>query len=194
MIDAILRIRTSADWLIASSRGGGEADLHPVVDDRGFPIIPGRSLRGLLRAGMREASCLFDSSLEDAIFGREGVEGRLAVGDARLPAAIRSAIDSKQASIEDLFTIRRRTAIDPETGTARSGSLRAIEVTVPGLVLEASIQVTDAGDLPTLAFAASMVRRLGMGRSRGLGRCVMEILHGDEPVSRTRLQDTGGAA
>lgn len=194
MIDAILRIRMSSDWLIASNRGGGEADIQPLVDEGGFPIIPGRSLRGLLRSAMREASALIDPSLEDAVFGREGLEGRLAIGDARLPAAIISTIEANQATTGDLFTIRRRTAIDPSTGTARPGSLRAIEVVVPGLVLHASLQLTEADDLPRIAFAASMIRRLGMGRSRGLGRCVLDILHNGKLVSTVGLEEAGGAA
>jgi len=194
MIDVLLRIRTSSDWLIASSRGGGEADIQPLVDDRGLPIIPGRSLRGLLRSAMREASSLIDPSLEDAIFGVEGSEGRVAIGDARLPAAIIAAIEADDASTKDLFTVRRRTAIDPTTGTARPGSLRAIEVVVPGLVLHAPMQVTDADDLPRLALSASLIRRIGMGRSRGLGRCTVDLLQNGSIVPIDAVLATGGAA
>ncbi|MDC0429223.1 RAMP superfamily CRISPR-associated protein [Phycisphaerales bacterium] len=194
MIDALLRIRTSSDWLISSTRSSGEADLQPLVDECGLPIIPGRSLRGLLRSAVREASALIDSSVEDAMFGIEGIEGRFAIGDARLPAEIISSIDAKEAETRDLFTIRRRTAIDASTGTAMAGSLRAIEVVVPGLVLHAPVAFKDPEDLPRLAFAASLIRRLGMGRSRGLGRCTMDFLHAGDVISGETFCESGGTA
>lgn len=182
MIHATLRVRTTSDWLIASSRGSGEADLRPVVDADDLPMIPGRSLRGLLRQACRDAAAVLGADAALRLFGDAGVDGRVGIGDARLPGEFAEAVGRGNFAAEDLVTIRRRTAIDAETGTARAGSLHAIAPAIAGLVLEAPIEVTNKDDLPRLAFAAAMVRRMGMARSRGLGGCTLDLLRDGRPV------------
>lgn len=194
MIHATLRTRTTSDWLIASSRGAGEADLRPVVDVDDLPMIPGRSLRGLLRQACLDASAVLGSDAAGALFGDLGRDGRVGIGDARLPAEYSDAISRGEFEPEDLITIRRRTAIDATSGTARPGSLHAIAPAIAGLVLEAPIEVESEEDLARLAFAASMVRRLGMARSRGLGGCMLDVLHEGRVVNGDACTPVGGCA
>jgi hypothetical protein len=66
------------------------------------------------------------------------------------------------------------TAIDPN-GIAKEGSLRRIEVTIP-LTLEAEIlNIPDEEFKNLLIEALSMVKRLGVNRNRGLGRCSLTV-------------------
>jgi CRISPR/Cas system CSM-associated protein Csm3 (group 7 of RAMP superfamily) len=194
VIEAILRITMVSDWLVSTSREGGEADLRPLLDDDGLPMIPGRSLRGLLRQATVDAAAVVGANAAQVIFGSQADEGRVAIGDARVPAGIARGVTAGRLDARDLMTIRRRTAIDPETGTALAGSLHAIETAISGLVLLAPIECRDAEDLARLALAATLVRRLGMSRSRGLGRCRLEIVREGRRLDPAAATPVGGAA
>ena len=59
-------------------------------------------------------------------------------------------------------------------GIAKEGSLRRIEVTIP-LTLEAEILNVPTELKELLIEALSMVKRLGVNRNRGLGRCSLTV-------------------
>lgn len=194
MKPAILRITMTADWLISSSRGGSEADLRPLLDQDELPMIPGRSLRGLLRQATTDAVALLGQDAAELMFGSEGIAGRIGIGDARLPESVAAGIGAGDFEARDLLTMRRRTAIDPETGSALPSSLHSMELAIAGLVLLAPVECDEPTDLPRLALAAALVRRLGMARSRGLGSCTVEVLEGGTVISHTEATVIGGAA
>jgi CRISPR/Cas system CSM-associated protein Csm3 (group 7 of RAMP superfamily) len=209
LIDATLKVTMLSEWLVAGGfdRSSG-ADHIQVRDLEGFPYIPGRTLRGLLREACRAAvECGADPALGHlfiSLFGpevsstssggaealsreREASSGSLAVTDALLPQEVVSAVKAvgdrreRQSLLRDFCSLVRRTAVG-ENGVAKEHTLRATEVSIPGLVFLAQVRVPDSQSLQLLAFAAGLVRRLGASRYRGLGRCQMEILVGDRPV------------
>jgi hypothetical protein len=69
------------------------------------------------------------------------------------------------------------TAIE-ENGLAKEGSLRQMEVTIP-LELFAGIENFPKENeyLESLMVCMNWVKRLGVNRNRGLGRCKIEILN-----------------
>jgi len=64
-----------------------------------------------------------------------------------------------------------------------------------GIQLAAAIECEDEDDLRWLAFAAGLVRNFGHSRSRGLGRCRIEVRHCDAAVNPVSIDacSSGGA-
>ncbi len=131
---------------------------------------------------------------DDAPVGRDGErrarrvteEGALAVTSARLLAAELAYFeqlpdDRLRALRAGLFARLSQTAIDSDRGAAKRGSLRTVEVAVP-VMLEARVEPVRDAALPddltwqdVVRRAAPLLRAVGMGRSRGLGRCVCSV-------------------
>mgnify|MGYP005662965319 CR=1 FL=1 len=181
MTTATLVITMYSDWLIATNEGQGLADASPVKDVNGLPYIPGRSIRGLLRDATRLLSV--DGRLQDEVFGTRSSDGadtaaitpgQVSISDAVVTREVAEAVINKSVSAQDLYTIRRQTSIESSTGTAQRGSLRSIEVVIPGLTLIAEVAGPD-GAIDWLKKSAPLVQHLGHGRSRGLGRCRMQL-------------------
>jgi len=86
----------------------------------------------------------------------------------------------KKREIEEqkkhLFKVVASTAIDGSTGTAKEHTLRQLEVTVP-LTLQATIeQFPDTpGYQEMMAHCMKWVKRMGLNRTRGLGRCKLSL-------------------
>jgi hypothetical protein len=107
--------------------------------------------------------------------------GCLQVANAILPQDDRAWLCQKRYLVPQLFCTMNSTAINPNTGAPLHGALRAEEVVVP-LTLEAGIAANDR-DPPDnwphlLRLAAPLIRAVGSGKSRGLGRCHV-IIEGD---------------
>ncbi len=192
---AQLVICLDSEWLIAGGESTlGTADMAPMRDVEGLPTIPGRTLRGLLR----EAVSLIDDCERSAhtqrIFGtrksatdtaNEG-DGTLRVSNALLIDNIAKDCNTTDARA-DLFATIRRTALNTATRSAKTGSLREMEVAIAGLELVADLECATDFDLQLLAFAAGLVRSLGHSRSRGLGRCHLEIWRDGKQVRQTEI-------
>lgn len=81
----------------------------------------------------------------------------------------------KQVAAPILYSKIASTAIDDETGTAQKSTLRKMEVAVP-MVFFAHVDHVTEEDKPFLLEAMQMVKRMGVQRHRGLGRCEFSIL------------------
>lgn len=193
-MEALLRIDMHAEWLVSGERDRSSgADAAQVRDRDGYPYIPGRSVKGLLREGGEMlVTCLGDRARLDLLrlFGSEADAGCIAVGDALLPRDTCdmlvevAPVDSAHPS-DQLTTVLARTAIDPQTGSAKDHSLRFLEATIPGLALFSRLSVPEKADLDFLAAAAGLVKHLGSGRHRGLGRCALSVLEAGKPIDCT---------
>ncbi len=133
-------------WHTGSGLSSGtNADLVVIKDDNGFPFIPGRTLKGILR---EQAELLHELDSEkytgefiDKVFGArvktetdkngneiDGYstnESRAFFSDAYLSNYIKKNINS-----DGLYRTIASTRID-KNGVAKKHSLREIEVTVP---------------------------------------------------------------
>ena len=186
-------------------RGDGVAGLvdAEVEHDRyGLPYLRGRTLKGLLSEEC--ANMLF--SIEHLVspeglkrwyeaaqrlFGRPGStlddSASLHIGDARLPADLRTAVIDDLESrrppynatdvLDSLTVIRRQTAMD-STGKPDKGSLRAMRVVLRETPFEAELHFVEPPSddaLALLAVCAMAVRRVGTGRNRGRGRVIVRL-------------------
>lgn len=196
---ALLRFDIRSYWLSGTGRSDGFLhDLEPLTDRDGLPYLPGRQVRGLLRAGVR---CLaawghVAPEAEEVLFGREGrftsgpqaAQGLLDVRSARVPQALGRALASDPGLVNGLYRTLYSTAM--QDGLARDKSLRSARVAVP-MVLEASIGLGPSVSVDALpepqrslagswqdivAQAASLLRGVGGGRQHGLGRVQVELV------------------
>lgn len=180
-------------------RGDGVAGL---VDDEvqhdpfGLPYLHGKTLRGLLGATANELVFALSLAIpervpiwqerRDRLFGRPGSHltdrGILHVGDALLPADLRSAVaaapnardaNSRDRILQSLTVIRRYTAMDPVTGAPLTETLRSMRLVIRDTAFTARLDFDAAPEAEDLALVAGCVRalrRAGSGRNRGRGR------------------------
>ncbi len=195
-------------WRPGTGKGSG-SHVDAVVDtDRfGCPFIGGRMLKGLLRdavlrtqhwnsAGIDNkptaetvAEILFGSWAYEELRPRhKTISGLIRLGDALLDDDVRRWLcdypQHRQTLFRDIFS----TAIDPEKGVARQGSLRGQQVVVP-IQLRASLQVFEPEKKQAtaheswvyehtqtiIATALPLIRAVGAGRTRGLGRATLTL-------------------
>lgn len=170
-------------WHCGSGESGGSSvDALVARDAKGLPYIPGKTLKGHIRemAESLENSCTFvnkcfGGSSNDGKDGQERdvcyddkykeKEGECYFSNATIEEDIRKELTPY------LFKTISSTQID-EKGLAVTGSLREIEVVVP-ITLYASIENCENEELMKKAF--SQVKRMGLNRTRGLGRCEITL-------------------
>ncbi|WP_422362528.1 RAMP superfamily CRISPR-associated protein [Pyruvatibacter mobilis] len=197
---AVVIIEFTGYWRCSTGRGTAAA-LDSVVarDAAGLPVVPGRTLKGILRDAVNR---LHGTVLGDLLFGSSGFDrsgnepvplsdtfaGRLQVSSAYVDEDVRAwmltqpAGSAESAAMrETLFTSLAQTAINERTGTAEDYSLRVAEVALPlTLTADISLLTTAAGDLPDdwvskLDEACCLIEGIGGNRTRGLGRCSVTV-------------------
>lgn len=175
-----LIVELEGSLLVAGGAGDGR---HAVTatDSEGRPILPGSTLKGVIRHAFER---LYGAAESPALFGAEGHEpnaeavadeaptppiSRVAIGDARPE-------DPERAKA--LLVDKPQVAIDPDTGRARDGRLFTRRTVAPfaGLRFVAPLQTIDLDEDDTrrLDAAIASVFALGAGRSAGLGRVTIE--------------------
>lgn len=176
------RIDFFSDWHCGSGlSGGADVDALAVKDRRGLPYVPGRTVKGILRdacddmcryVGLAEADVrrVFGFFAADAA---EAVRGCAFFSDAELSGAEAEAIVSERLAV-GLYRSVASTAIGVD-GVAVDASLRKIQVVVP-CRLEGSIVGVPCDFVESLGLAMGLVKRLGVGRGSGLGRCRMSVV------------------
>ena len=159
------KIKFFTYWHCSSGlSGGSSADALVIRDSKGLPFVPGKTIKGHIK----EACEILYGSKSDFVKRCFGLENRV-IGKAHFTDAyFPYKIDKSKVSY--LFDRLTFTAIDKESGVADDDTLRSIEVVVP-LELEGEIIGLSQEDEEMIIPALSMVKRIGLMRHRGLGRC-----------------------
>ena len=202
-----IRAELTGYWLCGSGRGDGPgADELPITNRDGLPFVPGRTLRGLLRDAVRllvsAGACEDRTAL--ALFGSEpwgdaktpqakervpGLEqGRYTTepGALRLTSAVLGRTPEERTqwrlwarhtpdAVAQVFVRLGSTRVNA-SGVADDQTLRTVAVVVP-MTLYADIEVPDELLAP-IREALPLVRGLGSGRHRGLGRAQLTLEEG----------------
>ncbi len=155
---------------------GADVDALVVKDNDKLPFIPGKTLKGLIREAAED---LGNRSIDlSRIFGGTGTYG---VNESDYPAtgeaffANATFPEEEKAEIIEkglqkyLYTSLSNTAID-ENGCAKAHSLRKTEVALP-CTLEGRILNVPDESAEFICRCFGLIKRLGAGRNRGLGRC-----------------------
>ena len=193
-----LRIQLKSDLCAASGEGlGSLIDTDVCYDKYGFPYIPSKRIKGLLReAFMEYLDWEKDSEkrtklelLEEKLFGVENANNScdLKIDNAYLMNADKLIQDI--VSVEDkykkyltkerimsLYTdVRYQTAVDRKTGVAKENSLRNIRVVEAGNVFQADLECETEEELAVLQKCVKLVQHMGHNRTRGFGEVVCKI-------------------
>lgn len=164
-------------WAVGSGKGGGFGTDSVVLKEKGLPIIPGRTLKGLWREAFAEA---FPDEVVD-FFGhpkrtgkaeedqQDNQSGKINFGTARLSAELRKALENNTSIAKELYASRTSTKLESGKQAAEN-SLRKMEVCVP-ITLEAEIDGVSKELKEKLDKVMKGIRMLGEKRYRGLGRC-----------------------
>lgn len=164
-------------------------DCDVAYDEYGIPYIPAKRLKGCIREAALEMQ-EFDPENKaeyDALFGKQGdCRAAFSISNAYIEGYDEVVSDlnaygkrdfASQQNVLDLYTYTRtQTAIDLETGAATENSLRTIRVIKKGICFEADCNVTDGADVRMLENAVSLVKHIGVSRTRGLGLVNMQLI------------------
>jgi CRISPR/Cas system CSM-associated protein Csm3 (group 7 of RAMP superfamily) len=159
-------------WHMGSGvSSGGVYDSVVIKDRNDLPFVPGKTIKGLVREIAEMA--------EDEVFvlqvcGNEKKGASSYFADATLPKEVAEAIVANDLQ-SYLYDVLSFTAIN-EKGVAKDNSLREIEVAVP-LELEGFVEVEDEHSDSLKRYLRS-IKRMGLSRNRGFGRCRIEIKDG----------------
>lgn len=163
---------------------GADLDALVIKEPNGLPYIPGKTLKGLIKDGMQTIVDVKSDTInqEDIshLFGREaddngGLVGTCFFTNASISEPIANFLGAGgQQYQKHLFKKLTSTAIVGETGVSMDHSLRSMEATIP---IELVGQILNVPDDHQSHFeqAMQMIKFLGVGRNRGLGRCTFEI-------------------
>jgi CRISPR-associated protein Csx10 len=206
----LVKILVESPLLPGSGSGTALIDTDVVYHKTGFPYLPAKRLRGLLRESLMEVLEMkgeASQSKVDELFGNDDQEGKIQMGNAYLPnwsdikrQLPRLKFNEEYINREDIinyfcFDISR-TAIDNE-GVADDHTLRTFRVIKPGVEFQCELTLPDLGLQDVMDFAVLNLRRMGIGRNRGFGKvkCSMDknyVKTEHKSVSPTLLGTTKG--
>lgn len=175
--DITYTIRFFSRWHCGSGlSAGADVDNLVIKDKNGMPFIPGKTVKGLVREAaedyLRLSHDTGHAEILTAAFGSAtGTTGCMHFGNAVLEQKEYTAIVAAKAQ-EYLYDKLTTTAIGAD-GTAKDFSLRSMEVTVPCTLHG---QITDVPEelAAVIENSFGLVKRIGLKRNRGLGRCDMK--------------------
>lgn len=170
-------------WHLSSGlSAGAKLDSTVVKDKDGLPYLSGKTLKGLVR---EMAELLEDEVFIKSSFGDEGGNmGSCYFSNAILPKNISDEIKEHNLQ-ERLYDVIASTKIGYENkfkngkqiekrDIAVDNSLREIEVVVP-ITLKGTIDDVPSEDESKMIQALKMIKRMGLNRNRGLGRCQITV-------------------
>lgn len=143
-------------WHLSSGlSAGAKLDSTVVKDANNLPYAPGKTIKGLVKE-MLELS--YNSDFIHTVY----------FSNATLTKEIQEQIFTNSLQ-ENLYDVIASTAIGKD-GIAKDNSLREIEVVVP-LSLHGEVRDVPSEYFEYLKKAFLLVKRAGLHRNRGLGRC-----------------------
>ncbi len=174
-------------WHAGSGLAGSTyADSMVNKDESNLPLIPGKSIKGLLREAAETLNLLDKKLVSDEfiadVFGDRSEEGKANLkkegkaffGNVGLSKVLSEGIIHSGLT-PDLYHVISSTKIDAN-GQAQDGSLRQLEVTVPLTMYGQIEHFPGQGYETQLENCFKWVKQLGQSRNRGLGRCKFSIV------------------
>lgn len=167
---------------------GADVDALVVRDRDGLPYVPGKTVKGLVREAVEDflAFRKEDTRIVADLFGNaedrnnlpQGEEGKMKQGvlffsNAELLPEQRQIILDEQLK-PFLFDSVAATRI-AEDGIAMPHSLRRIQVVLPCTLYGQILDVPEENK-GLLQQAVKLIKRMGLARNRGLGRCSFTIM------------------
>jgi len=172
------KIRFFSEWHCGSGLSAG-ADLDSLVikDKKGFPYIPGKTIKGLVREAVEDLVYFRGNNKEQQIkeaFGyfeekeRSMNKGFCFFTNATLPEDQQEFVASKDLQ-RFLYRATSATAIGTD-GIVVEHSLRKTETTIPCELHGEILDLPEAIGKEVVE-SLKLIKRIGLNRNRGLGRC-----------------------
>ncbi|HHB94435.1 MAG TPA: CRISPR-associated protein [Campylobacterales bacterium] len=158
-------------WHLSSGlSAGAKLDSSVVKDSDGIPFVSGKTIKGLVR---EMAELLENDTFVKECFGDEGIDmGKCYFSNATLKENVKEQIVSNRLQ-DNLYDEIASTKI--ENGIAVDNSLREIEVVLP-LTLFGEVDNVPSLYEKEIKKSLQMIKRMGLNRNRGLGRCRWEVV------------------
>jgi CRISPR/Cas system CSM-associated protein Csm3 (group 7 of RAMP superfamily) len=162
-----------SDWHCGSGlAAGADVDALVIKDKDRFPYIPGKTIKGLVREAIEILYHDSGDQIVNAFGASTDAKGVMFFENAVFEHNLKETI-KKQETVSYLYRNLASTAID-ENGIAKEHSLRRIEVVVPCKLVGTIHDVPDE-IVPQLKKSLAYIKRLGVNRNRGLGRCKFTV-------------------
>ena len=159
-------------WHLSSGlSAGAKLDSTVTRDENGLPYIPGKTIKGLIR---EIAELSNNKEFVTKCFGSSSDMGECNFSNVEIEENTKKTIINNSLQ-NQLFDEIASTKID-ENGIAESGSLREIEVVVPISLFGEIKNIPNEEYKQEMMIALKKVKRMGLNRNRGLGRCVIEVI------------------
>jgi len=166
-------------WHLSSGlSAGAKLDSSVVKDKQEMPYAPGKTIKGLVRE-MAELSgecdfidsCFGDTSDKKSKCYKkdsQNKQGKCYFSNAVMESNAHKQIDSNKLQ-DNLYDVIASTQID-KNGIAVDNSLREIEVVIPISLYGEIRDIPDEFE-ENIRKALRLIKRMGLNRNRGLGRC-----------------------
>lgn len=177
MADIKYTIEFFSDWHCGSGlAAGADVDALVVKDKNSLPYVPGKTIKGLVREAVENIVTLRGEDKEEIINSAFGYfddkdssnKGEMFFTNAELEDNEANTIVANKLQ-QYLSRTIASTAIK-ENGIAKDHSLRKIEVIVP-CTLQGTIKNVPSELKSDIIDGLKYIKRLGVNRNRGLGRC-----------------------
>lgn len=177
MADIKYTIEFFSDWHCGSGlAAGADVDALVVKDNNNLPYVPGKTIKGLVREAVENIASFRGEQIDDKINKAFGFfddkdcscKGEMFFTNAELEQEEAKTIVGRDLQ-KYLYRSIASTSIDNK-GVAKNHSLRKMEVVVP-CKLEGTIKCVPSEIMGEILDGLKFVKRLGVNRNRGLGRC-----------------------
>jgi len=150
-------------WHLSSGlSAGAKLDSSVVKDKNALPYAPAKTIKGLVRE-------MVETFSDDIEFLHQCY-----LTNATLDEVTKEEIGSNGLQ-NNLYAVIASTQIG-KNGIAVDNSLREIEVVIP-ITLEGEIlDIPTDDDRKKLSKSLKMIKRMGLNRNRGLGRCQIKVV------------------
>lgn len=200
-----VKIKLLSDLCTASGETYNSlVDIDVVYDELGLPYIPAKRIKGCIRESaleMMELGLMNETEFAE-IFGQAGQKkagfyiSNAYLADYKDTACALKALQyrkgrelaSQQNVLNQYTYMRAQTAVDLETGVAEENSLRTVRVTRKGLEFEAECSIVNAAHIEKISQAISLVKHMGVSRTRGLGLVDMTLDRKSAAVVNRHIQ------
>jgi CRISPR/Cas system CSM-associated protein Csm3 (group 7 of RAMP superfamily) len=157
-------------WHLSSGlSGGAKFDSITTKDENDIPYVPGKTIKGLCREAS-EKFLDFEKEFINKYFGSEETNQGSAYFSNALIERNQYEQIVKYNLQDNLYDIIASTKID-DKGIAKDKSLREIEVVIPLELSGEVLNIDSKDDFEKFFKILKMIKRMGLNRNRGLGRC-----------------------
>lgn len=176
-------------------------DMDVIYDEYGIPYIPAKRIKGCIREAALEMQELGVISAEEyhRLFGREGNQkSTFWLSNSYIKDYKQILSDLQKFQVKEIVTpqnvleqytsMRTQTAVNFESGVADKTSLRTMRVVNKGLVFDAECAVQEE-DKKNFRNAVSLVKHMGVSRTRGLGLISMALDEKDEEKAKEKWKE-----